>query len=217
MKHRPLTLTLPQYERIFRIIHSFYTTTQPPLDRPNCLFYNYAGARILEDVLGIQAVPVCGAAFFKLADERYPVLGLGHIDEESRSFFCSPDGFHSWVATEKHLIDFTAPLYQEYLRPLGAAAPKVAPKMFQKSHELNRDTPWEVTRIGDFCLVGDLGMTEEKYNQNVGHDGVNDLVLACGRYYVRPPKPLPPPPMIVDNLGMVARLALSGPQIVGSW
>ena len=55
-----LPITLPEYERVFRVI---YSVIDDHANTPHaCMFFSFVGAFILEKKLKIKATPVAGAS-----------------------------------------------------------------------------------------------------------------------------------------------------------
>jgi hypothetical protein len=71
-------ITLSQYERIFRVVHSVSERLD---DRAgaSCLFYNTIGALLIESSLKVKASPEMGAAFFRVNDATDTVLSFSKI------------------------------------------------------------------------------------------------------------------------------------------
>lgn len=217
MKKMPLQIPLPHYERIFRVIHTLYVASQGKGDKPNCSFYNYAATAILEKFYKLEAAAVCGAAFIRLAEEPIPVLGLGRVNEASRT--CSSDGeaFHCWVRTRDHFMDFTAPLYGQYMAPMGDNAPRVAQKMFQKHLSAVALSPWHVSQPGHFYFEPNRELTFEIVGNFNARPEVLDLVRRCLDWYETPPKQMSSPPLIGDRNGGARPVELYKRPLVGAW
>ncbi|MDP1958994.1 DUF2026 family protein [Hydrogenophaga sp.] len=73
MKAIKLEINLPEYEKIFRILHgvSAYANKGHP---PSCQFYNVTGAYILSKLYGIDARPMMGAAFIAYSYPKEPLI-----------------------------------------------------------------------------------------------------------------------------------------------
>lgn len=213
----PPVITLPIYERIFKIVHSLHSTVQGYDGKPNCLFYNFAAAYILLHKLKVHAVPVCGAAAVKVLPNPVPTLAMGQIDDASGDFYSDGEGFHCWVMTAGHYLDFTAPLYGDYITAGGLAAPKVARMMFQKPKSAMANSLENVTRPGDFFFQGDMEMTQAYVAKIEVHAGVIDLVQACGEWFVKRTEPHRSTVTILDNQGAIIDVRLDEKSIVGVW
>lgn len=124
MKPPKLDLYLPEYEKIFQILHgisAFANDGEPP----SCQFYNVTGALILSKLYGIEARPAMGAAFIKVDDASGDTLAFA--DNNFEKCNSNVEAFHCWIETPKHYIDFTAPVYGDY--PNSRRMPR---RMFQK-------------------------------------------------------------------------------------
>src|SRR4051812_18184742 len=127
MKKNKLDLMFLEYEKIFRILHGIYNFEHSDA-QPSCQFYNVVGAYILDEVYGIKARPMLGAAIIKVDDITNNAMAFAHPDFE----ICSSDEdhFHCWIETPHHIIDFTSPVYSEYRNTPGVTKRL----MFQKPY-----------------------------------------------------------------------------------
>ena len=153
MKKPPFDITLPEYQKIFRILHAFGELTNR--GRPNCLFYNVTGCRILREVYGIDARPVMGAAFIMTNDIDAHVLHFANLETEAE--LSDRDHFQCWIETRNNIIDFTAPIYDQYPSSVGKSI--TTRKMFQKPHIQMSQSHLALDRLGDFYFEPNRELT----------------------------------------------------------
>ena len=96
-------LPLPAFNRIHQVIHGTIKEE------------GNIGALIMNKHYKIPARAVAGGFALCVEPGKNMLFGrdgggIVHFDE---------DGFHMWVQTETHVIDFMSPLYQEALKPAG--------------------------------------------------------------------------------------------------
>jgi hypothetical protein len=207
-------ITLPEYERAFRIIHSVSRSLD---DRPgaSCLFYNTVGALLLEESLGIRALPVVGAAFFRLDDYLGTGLSFAKINDDGT---CegTEEHFHCWIETENHIIDFTAPVYREYLEKAGVKV-DIPRKMFQKQKLEMSPSQQELRRSGDYFVVPNRHLSAVSLKKAQQSPAVGDLARVCLEWFKRPPKSIPNSLVIMNDLGEKTNIQLTKLAIVGAW
>ena len=109
-------LTLSEYNRIHQVargvIEGLGTAER------SCIFFAVFGAYILETRYKIPATAVAGNLALCVADG--PKVAFFCRDEGGR-IVADSDGFHMWVQTVTHIIDFMAPIFPEGL--VKATAP----------------------------------------------------------------------------------------------
>ncbi len=213
MKNR-LALTLPEYERIFRVVHSVSRSLD---DRPgaSCLFYNTVAALLLEKSLGVQARPVMGAAFFRVHDPSATALFFASLMEDGT---CegTENGFHCWIETEQHILDFTAPVYREYLQKLGSPL-QLPRKMFQKPKAEMARSHHELRSEGDYFVQPSRHLTKMFLESVLKSPAVGDLADACLQWFKRPPKKIPESLRLMNDLREITVVNLTKIKLVGAW
>ena len=196
---KKLLITLPEYERIFRVIHTVLRSTDTR-SAPSCLFYNTVGAFMLEQALKVKARPLMGAAFIRLHDPTASVAAFAVLHEDG-SCEGSQERFHCWVDTPTHVIDFTAPVYQQYADEANMQV-KVPSKMFQRRKEEMAPSHHELFREGDFYMQPNLKLTQALMERGTGSVATGDLANVCMTWFRRPPKPIEPTMGMVNTEGM---------------
>jgi hypothetical protein len=210
-----LAITLPEYERIFRVVHSVSRSLD---DRAgaSCLFYNTVGAILLEQRCGIPARPAMGSAFIRVDDSDDATLAFASMDSAKGEFEGTQEAFHCWIETGDHIIDFTAPVYREYFDKLGA--PRSVPrKMFQKRYSKMADSPRDLVRVGDFFVEQNIDLTRHFLESAMKSPALGDLANVCLEWFVRPPKAMKDSISIMNDLGEVTHVRAAQIHLTGAW
>lgn len=210
MTKRPaLPITLPEYERIFRVIHGALLGEDADIPR-SCLFFAIAGAAILNVHHRLPAQVVVGSAAYKLSNTGKAIIAFG------MSADCTPqpglDKFHAWVQVDDWHIDFTAPLFREMYETMGQAN-TLARKMFQK----RLPEEGRLDSVGDFITVHDDALTMHYRHDFFRLPAMGDLVLICAEWYRRPPREIQPMTGVADQHGMIRAVPLSPLRLTGVW
>lgn len=205
-----MILTLPEYNRMFGTI---YSILEGRADTPHaCLFFASAGALILNKHYKHPARAV-GGAFMLCTDDDPSVMVFGQVVDGVIT--SSGDGFHFWVQTEHHIIDFMAPIYAENLKNLGVTK-DVPRKMFQKSIAKESLSPNELTTSGDFFTNPNLRLTEELIDNFLSSRSTTDLLQACGRWFAKYPRKMSDISLL-DDTGNIHKVRFESPAIRGAW
>lgn len=123
-------ITLPEYERLFRIIIHTVVANEQGDPTKACLFFGVAGAFLLKrhHKLG-SACPVAGVAGYNLRTPSNFSMVFGKAENET--IVSNSNNFHCWVEVDGWIVDLMAPLFDE-MAPgdrKGATIPRF---MFQK-------------------------------------------------------------------------------------
>ena len=151
-------ITLPEYERLFRIIHTVVANEQGDPTKA-CLFFSVAGAFLLKrhHKLG-SACPVAGVAGYNLRTPSNFSMVFGKAENET--IVSNSNNFHCWIEVDGWIVDLMAPLFDE-MAPgdrKGATIPRF---MFQKPaiadvNTVSLDTPGAYLHIPNDRLTTDL-------------------------------------------------------------
>lgn len=214
MKNGGLAITIPEYNRIFQVVHSVCSTLNDS-SKASCLFYNTVGTYLLEQSLGVRARTKMGAAFFRVDDATETVLFFAERGEDG---VCTStrNGFHCWVETEDHIIDFTAPVYRRYLADIGSDI-QLPRKMFQKSKGSMASSYNSLATEGDYYVEPNPELTLELMSIGMGNAAVGDLANACLQWFKRPPKKMRSTLPLMDDRGGLTEIKLTGLSAVGAW
>jgi hypothetical protein len=213
MKNK-LPITLSEFERVFRVVHSVSRSLD---NRPgaSCLFYNTVGALLLEKMLRVKARPVIGAAFFRVDDSTATVLSFAIVNDDG-TCASTEDAFHCWVETENHIIDFTAPVYREYLEKVGLSQ-QLPRKMFQRKKADMAASYKDLLCEGDFYVQPNSELTKKSLEKALQSPAVVDLANVCLQWFVRPPKTIKESLAIMNDLQEVIQVRLTALSISGVW
>ncbi|MHB0924934.1 MAG: DUF2026 family protein [Gallionellaceae bacterium] len=213
MKNK-LPITLPEYERVFRVIHSVSRSLD---DRPgaSCLFYNTVGALLLEKMLRVKARPVMGAAFFRVDDPTATALSFAVLNDDG-TCTSNEGAFHCWVETESHVVDFTAPMYREYLEKVGLCR-QLPRKMFQRRKVDMAATHQNLLCEGDYYVQPNAELTKLSVEKMLLSPAVGDLANICLQWFARPQKTMKEPFSIRNDLQEVIQVRLTSLSITGVW
>ena len=202
-------ITLNDYQQIFNIIHSVYNGIENNREA-NCMFYNLAGSIILKKKYSIKADPIIGAACFRLIKYPDPLLVLGI--NNNGMLESTLDSFHCWIDVNQYVIDFTAPLFNEYV--IKAKGQYIIPrKMFlkEKSKMSNK-----FIEVGDFIVKPNRQLTDIKIEEGLKNRSVSDLINICLDWYKKPPLN-PINSYKISANSVIKNLVLQNIVLSGSW
>jgi hypothetical protein len=209
-KIKKLLLTLPEYDRIYQII---YSVLEGRVNTPHaCMYFAITGSLILNKHYNIPARPVAGA--FLLCTGTAPtVISIGKSADGVIT--SDRDGFHLWIQTQSHVIDFMAPIFNESARSKGHEI-TVPRKMFQRLISDETSSIDSLSKVGNYFTLPNLELTEELVGSFTNRLSRMDLLAACDRWFKKHPKKIDDLSLL-DDLGNVHRLTLSAPAITGAW
>ncbi|MCU0833523.1 MAG: DUF2026 domain-containing protein [Chromatiaceae bacterium] len=211
-KSKRLLITLPEYERIFRVIHGALKNEQGDPAKA-CLFFGIIGARILQTHYKLNAVPLVGHAIYRLSATE-DLLGLGVSGEHGVT--STEEGFHCWVLCEDWSIDFHAPLFPEMLSNSGARY-SVPRQMFQKPIARMSQSADDLTTVGSFIYGYNEELTRYSIAQFYSLQAHNDIEDICTQWFNRNPQKMQQHLLIGDQNGNVNHVPLSPLKVTGAW
>ena len=130
MAPKRLLLPLPDYDRIFRVLHS--AIDERSHTGRACVFFAMVGTEILRKYYKLNAVPLTGAAAFAVNAKESSVLTFGRFENDR--LISASDAFHCWIECDGFAIDFMAPIFQESMQSSGHQ--NIVPRrMFQRRLE----------------------------------------------------------------------------------
>ena len=209
MKPKSLLLTLPEYDRIFKVI---YSVLDGRADTQHaCMFFSVAGSLILKKHHKIPAKPITGA--FLLRTSQDETICIGGMN--GNTIYSNETEFHCWIQTEHHIIDFISPILKDsfenyYIKP------HIPRKMFQRLLSDEAPSPNEMRKAGDFYAMDNIDTTETLVDRVLRNPKAVDLLHACDTWYKKYPKKITDI-YLTDRLGQFQKLKLKGPAIVGAW
>lgn len=203
-------LTLPEYHRIYEVI---YSVLEGRANTPfACMFFATIGAFILSDHYKIAARPVAGAFFLCVDPEPF---GISFAKNEDGMISSDLDGFHMWVQTQTHVIDFMAPIFNESIE--GKGYPKTVPrKMFQRPLSVEAQSIDELRIPGDYFTLPNIELTNERVQTFMDRPTYMDLLGAANSWFKKYPKKMDDLSLL-DDLGKIHPLKLSAPAVSGAW
>lgn len=203
-------LTLPEYQRIFGTV---YSILEGRANTPHaCLYFASAGALILNKYYKIRAHAV-GGLFMLCTDTDPSVLVFGEI--VGGVLKSNSNGFHFWVETEHHIIDFMAPIYSEGAKNYGATK-HIARKMFSKDIVSEVDSPKNLVLPGDYLTSPNQELTDELLQDFLDRQLNRDLLEACDQWFEKYPKKMRDM-SLQDETGAIHKVEFKFPTIVGAW
>ena len=146
-------LPMPAFNRIHQIIHGTIKEEGNPAKA--CTLFACIGALILNKHYKIPARAVAGGFALCVEPERNMLFGRdggGTVEFDE-------DGFHMWVQTEAHVIDFMSPLYRESFEDTQQDV-YIPRRMFQKRFSDEASSLDDLSTNGDFYTMPDPDLSE---------------------------------------------------------
>ncbi|MBC3911396.1 DUF2026 family protein [Undibacterium umbellatum] len=215
MKTRPkFPLTLPEYERIFRVIHAVLLSEGADISKA-CVFFSIAGAYILDRDYGFKsAMPIAGVAGYNLRIKSNQSLVLGTV--ESGIFASSDENFHCWIELDDWIIDFTAPLFNSMVDRIRANE-IIQPKMFQKENSKTVKVLGDLNVAGAYFHWPSPSLTNLILKNFSQLQGNSDLVKICADWHKKPPRKMPDFINVSNQFGELNKVTLSKLSLAGAW
>lgn len=204
-------LTLGEYNRIHQVARGVLEGVATA--ERSCIFFASFGAYILSKHYKIPAQAVAGGFALCLNDE--PKIAFFGKDEDGRMVWSS-DGFHMWVQTQTHIIDFMAPIFPETFAEVmpGTAFPR---KMLQRRIETEGASLNELRATGDFITLPDPDLTESLIDNFLDRPANGDLLMIAEQWFGSPRGKQQQSFAMVNDVGEVQQLSLSNAVAAGTW
>jgi hypothetical protein len=207
-----LVITLPEYERIFRVVYGVVKGVGLNPARA-CAHISACGAYILNKYYKVPGKIVAGAAFFAVTDGPKPaVAAIG--DMRDGQPYSDQGCFHVWVQTPTHAFDFQMPILGETVAEnwSGVAVPS---RMFQRL--LEEDCNGDYRRAGDFAFFPNPELIAH-FNE-VLFEGtlLTDMVSIIDAWFRKPPKPIKEAVQVMDSKEGAKWFRLAPVRVNGSW
>ena len=206
---KDLIITLPDYERIFRVIHGVLLNERGDPLRA-CMYFSIIGSAILERHHRIKAEPVFGMAAYRL-DGNVMVFA----EKKGQSIQATVNGFHSWIEVGGVAVDFQAPLFKD----VGAKqepAFALARKMMQKRLDKSSSSVDEMTASGTHWYSRNDQLRSALLADFVQKPANGDFVEMCVQWYKPTPKRMPESIVIGNQHGHADKVPLSPARISGA-
>lgn len=209
MKKSPLTLG--EYNRIHQITRGVLRNVVEA--ERSCISFATFGAYVLQEHYQIPALPVAGN--FGLCVGEGPSLILFGKGDHGR-IVSESDGFHMWVQTPTHIIDFMAPIFREAAGTLlgGTVVPR---KMLQRQISTQATSPNRVKTTGDFFTLPDPKLTKRLLANFVSVPANQDLLMIADEWFASSHLKQQQTFAMTNELGEVYRLSLPNSVATGAW
>jgi len=204
-------MPLSDYNRIYQVAHGVLKDVRNA--EKSCIFFAIFGAYVLSKQFRIPAQAVAGAFALCVGGPHDRVL---YGDNERGVFGGSEDGFHMWVQTDTHIIDFMAPIYREAVADTNPTF-EIPRKMFQRPLASEVGDFEAVSAPGAFRAYANPDITTKIIDDFFARDESTDLIKVAEAWYgTRRGKQKPNCAMKSDR-GEVFDLRLPATVALGSW
>jgi len=204
-------IPLSDYSRIHRV--GYGVIEQMSNVEKSCIFFSIYGAYILNKIYNIEARAVAGL-FSLCVDDEPKVASFGRFENDL--IVSDEDGFHMWVQTKTHIIDFMAPVFPESFAPQleGDVLPR---KMFQRLLTSEAEKPEGLKKAGDFISYPNLELSHKLIERFFDRNDTGDLVHVAEAWFGKRRGKTPKQFAMQNDLGKVYNLNLPTTLISGSW
>ncbi|MDQ4087328.1 MAG: DUF2026 domain-containing protein [Pseudomonadota bacterium] len=204
-------ITLPEYNRVHQVIHG--TIKEEGTVEHACTFFSIVGSYLLNKQFGIPARAVAGGVALCVADGPKCVF---YGKDEGGKFGWGEDGFHMWVQTEHHIIDFMAPIYAE---SFAHARPdvRIPRRMFQKLKAQDKQNLDELATVGDYIVFPDPDLTDQLIDHFLSRPVNTDLLQIAEVWFGSRRGKQKPTITMGSNDGLFRELALPTTIATGPW
>ena len=207
---KDFVITLPDYERIFRVIHGVLLNERCDPAHA-CMYFGILGAHILGECHRVKAEPVFGMAAYRL-DGHVILFAEGNANLIS----ATPNGFHCWIEANGIAVDFQAPLFRDLALqrdpPFSLSRKMIQKRLDQSSTELH-----DFDQGGSHWYSRDDQLRSELLADFIEKQMNEDLAEICLQWYRPTPKKLPEAIQIGNQKGHMQKVPLSPIRISGSW
>lgn len=204
-------LPLSDYKRIYRIGHGAIRALSDA--EKSCIFFSIFGSFILNKHYKIPSRPVAGV-FSLCVNDKPTVASFGQMEEQIIT--SNESGFHMWVQTEHHIIDFMAPLFPVTFAPQleGEVIPSL---MFQRLRASEAENPDSLTGVGDFITYPNIELTEMLIDRFLKRSTTTDLLQVADTWFGSRRGKTKKSLKIQDSQEGVIELTFPETAISGSW
>lgn len=170
-------LTMAEYNRVHQVIHG--VLKDEGTVEKGCTFFAIVGSYLLNKHFDIAARPVAGGFALCIADGPKCIY---YGKDEGGKFTWDDDGFHMWVQTKDHVIDFMAPIYAEAFVEAGPDV-TIPRKMFQKRLEEDGQSLDDIQSVGDFMVFPDPELSEQMVDRFLQRASNTDLLQIADAWF----------------------------------
>ncbi len=207
-------LTLPEYERLFQVIHAVVSNEKGDPSKA-CIFFGFAGTEILRSYYKFLSVRfIAGFAGYNLRtpDNKSLVLGTVFNDE----LVSNRANFHCWIEADDWIIDLTAPLF-DAMANRNSSESHIPNYMFQKPLSISGSDLNDLNTPGTYIHIPNTELTKSITNDFFKIIAHVDLISICKDWYARPPIEINQYINIGNQHGEVNKVSLSNIHLTGSW
>lgn len=215
-----LQLPLSQFNTVSLLIQSALTKTRTVPDlfpemRVSCIAFACLGAAILNETYGLKSSAVAGSFFLRHPNGKNVIAyAPGKKDLTTTSL----DGFHMWVQTETHIIDFLSPLYPEcFAAQASHLESPLERRMLQLNRKHDAESFMDLNARKPILTIPDPDMTAHLIDSFLGAPLVQELfhiALAWAPSVRRNPKAAM---HLRSSRGERTSMVLSGRRARGLW
>ena len=174
-------IPLSDYNRVHQVAHGVSRAFGG--SEKGCIFFACVGALILTKQYRIKCSAVAGAFAF-CANDTPEMAFFG--ESQGSTILSSEDGFHMWVQTETHIIDFMAPIFPEAFADKGLTVPR---KMFQRPLSTEAASLDAMAAPGDFYAMPNLELTDRLLDRFLSRPSSGDLLQVAETWFGHRRKP----------------------------
>lgn len=204
-------MPMSEYNRIHQVAHGVLKDIGRA--EKACNFFACFGAMVLNMHYKIPAQVVAGG--FALCINAQPELAVFGKVENGR-ISSSPDGFHMWVQTKTHVIDFMAPIFPEAFAETGPTT-TFPRQMLQRPLTTEARSMDELNTPGAFYTMPDTDMTKAMLDRFLGRAQTTDLLSIADSWYGGCRCKQKPALTMQDDLGEKIELRLPATTATGAW
>jgi Protein of unknown function (DUF2026) len=206
-----LQITLKEYNRIYQVARGVIEDIGH--SEKACMFFAIFGAMMLNKHFKIPARAVAGGFALRVS-EAPEIAFFGQMAEDR--LVMSTEGFHMWVQTASHIIDFMAPVYPEAFAQ--AEQKLIIPrKMFQRPISTEAASMDDLSSPGDFYTLPDPELTESLIDGFLGRASGADLLSVADTWFGGRRRKQVKSMAMQDDQGKVYQLDLPRTTAIGSW
>lgn len=202
-------ISLPDYERVFRVIHGVLLNE---IGSPAhaCLYFGVLGAAILKAHHRMDARPVVGAAGY-----NFGIAGQQPLVYAGNDGHASEQAFHCWVEADGWALDFQAPIFRESLATIQGTS-DLPRWMMQKA--LNEASSFSaLNERGSYWYEPHDDLARHLFGRLYQKASTADFERICAEWYKPSPKKLQPSIKIANQHGDANDVPLSQLLITGAW
>lgn len=208
-----LLLPLSEYNRVYQVAHGVVRDIGTA--ERACIFFAAFGALVLNKHYKISATVVAGAFALCVDGGETPNVAFFGCRDSNRAT-SDASGFHMWIQTETHLIDFMAPIFPEAFAEHGSGflTPR---KMLQRPLSDEAAELDGLAKPGDFFGMPNPELTDQLVDRFVNRVGNRDLLNVAETWFGKRTGKQKPSIMMGNSQGGPLKLSLPQTIATGFW